>query len=361
MGTYSDQREAYMQNGHTENSRTSDIIPDMELREEWQDEEFPRPLPEDTHSPGDEEESAGAEGKKPAPPTSLALTGNTVRKKRLVAPTLSLTLDKTSTDRSLKSDEFEASALSPSPDDDLEMDINLEALETPSDSESYNFPESMHDLEWEDDLPRMGKASIRKPSLLEHAEMGHLELDQVDDYGRRWRHFHIGGQDYQVNMSVLEPYLQVLSHGGYYGDGSTAIIMFTSCYLPENTTEHYEYVMDNLFRYIIGTLDLMVSENYILVYLCGMAPRNKMPGIKWLRQCYMSIDRRLRKDLKGLFVVHPAWYVRALITVIKPFISEKFSRKMRFIHSLQELAEFVPVEQLQIPDCIREYDKQLNR
>lgn len=46
------------------------------------------------------------------------------------------------------------------------------------------------------------------------------------------------------------------------------------------------------FRYIIGTLDLMVAENYILVYLCGMAPRNKMPGIKWLRQCYMSIDRR---------------------------------------------------------------------
>uniref|UniRef100_A0A672L3N6 BCL2/adenovirus E1B 19 kDa protein-interacting protein 2-like n=1 Tax=Sinocyclocheilus grahami TaxID=75366 RepID=A0A672L3N6_SINGR len=275
----------------------------------------------DTQSPGDEEGSPGAEGNRPVPPTSLALTGDTIRKKRLVAPTLSLTLDKTSTDRSVKSDEFDASALSPSPDDDLEMDINLEALETPSDK---------------------------------HAEMGHLDLDQVDSNGRRWRRFHIGGQDYQVNMSVLEPYLQVLSHGGYYGDGSTAIIMFTSCYLPENTTEHYEYVMDNLFRYIIGTLDLMVSENYILVYLCGMAPRNKMPGIKWLRQCYMSIDRRLKKDLKGLFVVHPAWYVRALITVIKPFISEKFSRKMRFIHSLQEMAEFVPVAQLQIPDCIRQ-------
>lgn len=361
MGTYSDQKEGYLQNGHLENGKTSAFIPDMELREEWQDEEFPRPLPEDTQSPDDEQESPGAEGNRPVPPTSLALTGNTVRKKRLVAPALSLTLDKTSMDRSMKSDEFDASALSPSAEDDLEMDINLEALETPSDSESCNFPDSMHDLEWEDDLPRMGKAAIRNASLLEHAEMGHLDLDQVDGNGRRWRRFHIGGQDYQVNMSVLEPYLQVLSHGGYYGDGSTAIIIFTACYLPENTTEHYEYVMDNLFRYIIGTLDLMVSENYILVCLCGMAPRNKMPGMKWLRQCYMSIDRRLRKDLKGLFVVHPAWYVRAVITVIKPFISEKFSRKMRFIHSLQELAEFVPVEQLQIPDCIREYDEQMNR
>lgn len=83
-----------------------------------------------------------------APPTSLALTGNSVRKK-LVAPSLSLTLDKISTDRSLKSDEFDASALSPSHDDDLDLDINLEALETPSDSESCTFPDSMRDLEWE--------------------------------------------------------------------------------------------------------------------------------------------------------------------------------------------------------------------
>lgn len=39
-------------------------------------------------------------------------------------------------------------------------------------------------------------------------------VDQVDSRGRRWRRFCISGQEYQVNMSVLEPYLQVLSHGG---------------------------------------------------------------------------------------------------------------------------------------------------
>ena len=47
-----------------------------------------------------------------------------------------------------------------------------------------------------------------------------------------------------------------------------------------------------VYRYIVGTLDLMVSENYLLVYLCAMAPRNKLPAIKWLHQCYTSIDRR---------------------------------------------------------------------
>lgn len=41
-----------------------------------------------------------------------------------------------------------------------------------------------------------------------------MELDQVDSKGRRWRRFCVSGQEFHVNMSVLEPYLQVLSHGG---------------------------------------------------------------------------------------------------------------------------------------------------
>ncbi|XP_056142636.1 bcl-2/adenovirus E1B 19 kDa-interacting protein 2-like protein [Lampris incognitus] len=349
MGSYSQDMDQYVLNRAPEASV-------MELSEEWQDEEFPRPLPEDSGIP--QEESPATSSDRPAPPTSLALTGviEGRAKKRLTAPTLSLTLSAGSHDEG-----FSTAALSASPDDTSSLDINLEALETPSESESCNFPGSLHELEWEDDLPRLGMSGsgggsggLANSSGVEHAEMGSLELDQVDSKGRRWRRFCITGQEFHVNMSVLEPYLQVLSHGGYYDDGMNAIILFSSCYLPENSVENYDYVMENLFRYIVGTLDLMVSENYILVYLCGMAQRNKMPAIKWLRQCYTSIDRRLKKDLKGLLVVHPAWYIKALITLVKPFISDKFSRKIRFIHSLKELSEFIPTNQLQIPDCIRE-------
>uniref|UniRef100_A0A3Q0RN73 BCL2 interacting protein like n=1 Tax=Amphilophus citrinellus TaxID=61819 RepID=A0A3Q0RN73_AMPCI len=149
--------------------------------------------------------------------------------KRLVAPTLSLALNRRdSNDRN----SFSAAALSGTPDDTPSLDINLEALETPSDSETGTLPDSQSE--------------------------GLMELDQLDSRGRRWRRFCISGHEYQVNMSVLEPYLQVLSHGGYYGDGMNAIILFTSCYLPENTVEDYEYVMDNLFRlYSDSTLTLL--------------------------------------------------------------------------------------------------------
>uniref|UniRef100_A0A3B5A7W6 BCL2 interacting protein like n=1 Tax=Stegastes partitus TaxID=144197 RepID=A0A3B5A7W6_9TELE len=262
-----------------------------------------------------------------APPTSLALSGTVggVAKKRLVAPSLSLTLS--GRDSHDLNDSFSAAALSATPDETPSLDINLEALETPSDSETGTLPDSNPDLEWE------GQREV-----ICAVQLCHCKHDLFVWWNLKAK----------CGSSVCD------WSSGYYGDGMNAIILFTSCYLPENTVEDYEYVMDNLFRYIVGTLDLMVSENYLLVYLCAMAPRNKLPAMKWLHNCYTSIDRRLKKDLKGLLVVHPAWYIKALITVVKPFISEKFSRKIRFVQSLQQLSELIPTDRLQIPDAIRQ-------
>lgn len=105
--------------------------------------------------------------------------------------------------------------------------------------------------------------------------LGALEQeDVVDKHGTRWRCFSTGDppQESWVNMSVLQPFLRVLSHGGttcpppkghpgpssssplpsllsgYYGDGMNDIIVFSSCFLPENSLENYQYVMNNLFR-----------------------------------------------------------------------------------------------------------------
>ncbi|XP_034721609.1 bcl-2/adenovirus E1B 19 kDa-interacting protein 2-like protein, partial [Etheostoma cragini] len=241
-----------------------------------------------------------------APPTSLALSGPT-KKRILAAPALSLSLGRS---ESGVSDDFPSSFLSPSPDDDDDdtaLDFDLDAMATPSDSESLAFPVDDQDLE--DDLRRLGVASrlrlepgsgsgsrygSRSRSGFDSrtSELGALE-DSVDPQGTRWRQFSRDpAPENRVDMSVLQPFLNVLSHGGYYSDSTNDIIVFSSCYLPENTMENYQYVMDNLFRYVVGTLDLMVAESYVIVYLCAGGQKNKLPGISWLRECYTTIDRR---------------------------------------------------------------------
>lgn len=328
--------------------------PETEITEE---EELGGPTDEERDAKQNSEEETEPSGpsQRPAPPTSLPLSSNKTRKKKVLsAPTLSLSLG----GGSVLSEDL-SGVLSPSVD---ELELDLEALETPSDSESLLFP--LHDLDLdpdlEEDMRRLGVGSCRA-STTRRRSLGLEPEDTVDSNGGRWRSLTSNGQKTEVNMSLIQDYVRVISHGGYYGDEENDIIVFSSCFLPENSISEYEQVMDHLFRYVMGTLELMVSQNYVVVYLCAGAQKNQVPSISWLRECYTTIDRRLRKNLKGFLVVHPTWFIKAVITIIKPFISSKFSRKLRFVDSLQELSELVPTEHAQIPDCVKEFDQSLSR
>ncbi|XP_010124224.1 PREDICTED: BCL2/adenovirus E1B 19 kDa protein-interacting protein 2 isoform X1 [Chlamydotis macqueenii] len=300
----------------------------VEFKEEWQDEDFPRPLPEDDPVESDILAAAGTE----VEAGNTEVNGAKVKKK-LAAPDISLTLDRS-----------EESVLS---DLDGSGEIDLDDLDTPS--------ENSNEFEWEDDLPKPKTTDvIRKGSLTEYTA-----TEEKDD-GRRWRMFRIGEQDHRVDMKAIEPYKKVISHGGYYGDGLNAIVVFAVCFMPESSQPNYRYLMDNLFKYVIGTLELLVAENYMIVYLNGATTRRKMPSLGWLRKCYQQIDRRLRKNLKSLIIVHPSWFIRTLLAITKPFISSKFSQKIRYVFTLAELAELIPMEYVVIPECIKQVDQELN-
>ncbi|XP_018424343.1 PREDICTED: bcl-2/adenovirus E1B 19 kDa-interacting protein 2-like protein [Nanorana parkeri] len=311
-------------------------IDDMEL--EWQDEEFPRPLPEETTEEEDldlEEEDLSA-----GPASTLDLCGNRHVRRRLSAPDISFNLEKSQ--ESATSSELWTTSTTTT---DETLDFDTEDLETPDSSEMLEFPSVSHEFEWDDDLP---KAIGTKEALYVET----LVTDMEDESGRKWRVFLMG--EHKVDMTAIEPYKKIVSHGGYYGDSLNAIIVFATCYLPESSIPNYQYVMDNLFRYIIGTLDLMVAEDYMLIYLNGCTPRSKIPPINWIKRCYRATGRRLKKNLKSVLIVHPTWYVRALLAIVRPFISAKFVKKVTFVKDLLGLSHLVSLDVLHIPDCIQQ-------
>lgn len=305
-----------------------------------------------------QQKPAAETSSRPAPPTSLPLCGP-MKRKVLAAPALSV---------SLQGDSAHSPSPSLSPDEEGDQ-LQLDDLETPSDSESLHVAVHGLDLGVRDELRRLGVSSrhpapFRRgltpslpspaPSLSGPAPLG--QEDAVDQQGTRWRCFSSGQR---VNMSLLEPFVRVLSHGGYCQDGVDDIIVFSSCYLPDTHLDDYQLIMENLFQFLVATLDLMVSENYTIVFFCADGNKDKLPRISWLRECYTTINHRLRKNLKRLFVVHPNFYIRALITIIRPFISSKFSRKLQFVSSLQDLSQLIPTEQVQIPHCVSQFDQSL--
>ncbi|RVE49729.1 hypothetical protein evm_005599 [Chilo suppressalis] len=164
------------------------------------------------------------------------------------------------------------------------------------------------------------------------------------------------GQGHAVcDMKVIEPYKRVISHGGYEQRGA-AVIVFSACHLPDSARPDYRYVMDNLFLYVIWTLERLVTDEYVLVYLHGSAGARKLPTFHWLHECYKLIDRRLRKSLKHLYLVHPTFWLKSFVILTKPFVSSKFFRKLSYVRSLEELSRFVPVEPNAIPELVKQYD-----
>ncbi|KAM9841467.1 protein prune homolog 2 isoform 2-T2 [Aulostomus maculatus] len=280
--------------------------------------------------------SEGGESR-PAPPTSLPLQGGPTQRKKLSAPRISLSLDQSEDD------------LGETPDD---LDINVDDLDTPDEGDYLDYTD--HEMDWEEP-----KTANRGRTSDSYNTIPTYSAEEERQDGKLWRTVIIGEQEHRINMKIIEPYMRVISHGGYYGNGVNAIIVFAACFLPDSDRDDYHDIMENLFLYVISTLELMVAEDYMIVYLNGATPHRRMPGLGWLKKCYQMIDRRLRKNLKSFIILHPSWFIRTILAITKPFISTKFSSKIKYVNSLDELQELIPMEYIQIPECIIRLDKEL--
>lgn len=72
--------------------------------------------------------------------------------------------------------------------------------------------------------------------------------------------------------------------------------------------------------YVLSTVDSIVVDDYVIVYVHGEAPQGSLPGFGWFRRFYQMIDRRLRKNLRSLFIVNPSFWVKAMLQLARPFI-----------------------------------------
>uniref|UniRef100_A0A8C5LZS7 ATCAY kinesin light chain interacting caytaxin n=2 Tax=Leptobrachium leishanense TaxID=445787 RepID=A0A8C5LZS7_9ANUR len=316
----------------------------VDVKEEWQDEDFPRPLPEDTGmdtfgSPTEDDITS-------SPPSTLNINGSHHKRKTLVAPEINISLDQS--EGSVLSDDF-----LDTPDD---LDINVDDIETPDETDSLEFVGNGNELEWEDDTPVATAKNMPGDSADLFGDGAAQEGGPTN--GRLWRTVIIGEQEHRIDLQMIKPYMKVVTHGGYYGEGLNAIIVFAACCLPDSNCPDYNYIMENLFLYVISSLELLVAEDYMIVYLNGATPRRRMPGLGWLKKCYQMIDRRLRKNLKSLIIVHPSWFIRTVLAISRPFISVKFINKIQYVHALEDLEKIIPMENVHIPECVLQYDEE---
>jgi len=94
------------------------------------------------------------------------------------------------------------------------------------------------------------------------------------------------------------------------------IITIYACRLPDANKVHHL----RLLKYIMYTLDQYVENDYCVVYFhYGLNSQNK-PKLNFLYQAYRAFDRKYKKNLKALFLVHPTNFIRIVWQLFKPII-----------------------------------------
>ncbi|XP_044633981.2 LOW QUALITY PROTEIN: rho GTPase-activating protein 8 [Equus asinus] len=167
------------------------------------------------------------------------------------------------------------------------------------------------------------------------------------------------GQD--PTLSTNHPFYDVARHGILQVAGEDLlgrrVVTFSCCRMPPS----HELNHRRLLEYLKYTLDQYVESDYTVVYFhYGLSSQNK-PSLGWLQSAYKEFDRKYKKSLKALYVVHPTNFLKVLRTLFKPLISHKFGKKVTYFNYLSELREHLKYDQLIVPPEVLRYDEELRQ
>ncbi|KAG0021009.1 hypothetical protein BGZ80_003214 [Entomortierella chlamydospora] len=128
------------------------------------------------------------------------------------------------------------------------------------------------------------------------------------------------------------------------------MVVICACNLPDPALVDY----DTILRVVLSQLEQFVENDYTVVMFSGGA--RYRPGWNWLFRAYGSLNRRFKKNLKALYVVHPSTWPRLILGTMNAVISPKFSAKVHYIDNLSQLARVVPLNQIKIPAAVYQHN-----
>ncbi|KAG0049232.1 hypothetical protein BGZ83_005931 [Gryganskiella cystojenkinii] len=130
------------------------------------------------------------------------------------------------------------------------------------------------------------------------------------------------------------------------------MVVLCACNLPDPNKVDY----DTILRVILAQLEQFVENDYTVVMFSGGVVHR--PGWGWLFKAYRSLNRRYKKNLKALYIVHPSTWPRLILGTMNAIISPKFGQKVHYIDTLSHLAKVVPLNQINIPGAVYQHNLQ---
>ncbi|SAM08189.1 hypothetical protein [Absidia glauca] len=131
---------------------------------------------------------------------------------------------------------------------------------------------------------------------------------------------------------------------------SRPILILCANNLPNTDTINYDLIL----AFLLSRLDEFVENDYVLIFFSS--PARYRPSWRWLLRAYRALDRRYRKNLKALYVVHLSKNYRMIFDLANKITSPKFARKLRYLQRLDDLKQVVQIPDNMIPKPVKDHD-----
>ncbi|XP_035171244.1 rho GTPase-activating protein 8 [Oxyura jamaicensis] len=197
-------------------------------------------------------------------------------------------------------------------------------------------------------------------SEIDYEKLAEIELqkDEAEDAQSGQEKTFVSPPFEDTELNINHPYYDITRHGIIQlagDDNSGRKVIFSCCRMPPSQQLNHT----RLLEYLKYTLDQCVENDYTVVYFHYDLKSLNKPSLKWLQTAYKEFDRKYKKNLKALYVVHPTNFIKILWNIFKPLISHKFGKKITYLNYLSGLREHLKYDQLNIPQEVIQHDENL--
>lgn len=160
-------------------------------------------------------------------------------------------------------------------------------------------------------------------------------------------------------QSTISTEIALLEKAGFFYLGAPAKNGLPVIYAIANRfkREHLDNV-DVLVTHIFNVLSLIENSRYYLVVDMSWArisTEMKREVYRQLGKLSSIFERRLRKNLEKVYVVHPSAYTRAVVLFMRQFTSSKLKKKIVELYNWEDLLQEIARENIGLPESSRDF------
>lgn len=105
------------------------------------------------------------------------------------------------------------------------------------------------------------------------------------------------------------------------------------------------------------------EREFVVVYVHSLVDRgDNFPGVAAIRAAYEALPAAAKERLRAVYFVHPGFQARLFFATLGRFLfSSGLYEKLRYMSRLEYLWEHVSKGEMEVPECARRHDEELER